>query len=316
MISLFRRDLMMKKAVLFATILLMTAGCTRSALSTPIPVEEGDPIATLVAATLTVEAIGKDYEDPPATMEAVQMTITPDPEQPTEAPPTAEPTEAPTAASTATITFTPTITQTPTITLEPTLAPEDPVLSLGVPDVDDTFDTGSIIYQYDEPDSSFQVDDGQFVITSKNISVGELWGFTANTIEDFYLEITGTFGDTCAGRDRYGLIFRAPNYDEGYLFTIACDGNYNLRIWDSDAGEYNTLKGWTSSDVIDSGSGGTNRLGVMAEGSLITGYINGKKLFELNDATFSGDQFGVLIASPNTAGFTVSLSQLVYWNLP
>jgi hypothetical protein len=313
---------MMKRTALLTLLLFLIAGCVRPAMTVPPEDDGGDAIATMVAATKTVEAISKDYQDPPATVEAVQVSVTPDPDQPTGEPPTPEPSLAPTEAPTETIAPTPThsptpeISLTPSATLDPALAPEDPVLSLGDPDVNDTFDAGSIIYQYDDDDSSFQVEDGEFVIVAKKTSFGELWSFTADEVSDFYLEITGTFGDTCAGRDRYGMIFRAPDYTQGYLLSISCDGTYNLRYWDPDQETYTTLKNWTSSDLIESGPEGTNRLGVKVEGTTIAGYVNGKKLFEIEDSTFDGPRFGILIAAPNTAGFTVNLSQLVYWNLP
>ena len=313
---------MLKKAALLVLFALFVSGCVRPAMTVP-PEEDdgGDMVSTLVAATMTIEALSKEIQDPPATVEAVQISITPNPEQPTEEPPTEEPpTEepsiTPSEVPTEAITLTPSITLTPTATLDPTLAPEDPILSLGEPDVNDIFSAGSIIYQYDEDDSSFQVVDGQFVITAKQASLGELWSFTADELANFYLEITGTFGDTCSGKDRFGMIFRAPDYTEGYLWSLSCDGTYNLRFWDPEEESYTTLITWTSSDLIESGPEGTNRLGVKVEGNTISGYTNGKKLFEIEDSTYDGSRFGVLIAAPNTAGFTVNLSQLAYWNLP
>ncbi len=307
---------MLKKAAVLILFAFIVSSCVRPAMTVPPEDNGGDRISTLVAATMTLEALSKEVQDPPATVEAVQISITPDPVQPTEVPPTAEPTITPSEVPTETITLTPSITLTPTATLDPTLAPEDPVLSLGEPDVLDTFDAGSIIYQYDEDDSSFQVVDGQFVLTAKKASFGELWSFTADELANFYLEITGTFGDTCSGKDRFGMIFRAPDYTEGYLLSVSCDGTYNFRFWDPEAETYTTLVTWTSSDMVESGPDGTNRLGVKVEGTTISGYINGKKIFEIDDSTYDGSRFGVLIAAPNTAGFTVSLTQLVYWNLP
>ncbi len=315
-ITHFWRDLMTKKIALLLILVLLSTGCVRSAASTPGPPQEADTIATLVAATLTVEAIGKEFQDPPASLEAIQVTLTPDPDQPTEEPPTAEPSATPTTTATATITLTPTITQTPTATLVPTLAPEDPVLSLGVPDVKDTFDSGSIIYQYDEDDSSFQVDDGDFVLTAKKAISYETWSLSWEELTNFYLEITGTFGDTCGGKDRYGLFFRAPDTSQGYLLGISCDGSYRFSSYESEEEDYTNIKPWASSDAINKGPGGTNRLGIMVKGTTFTGYINGMKVFKVDSSTFSKGRVGVMVAASNTPGFKAYLSEMVYWKLP
>lgn len=296
----------MKKQILLGSILILLTGC----LPQPIEPTAGtvDTIATLVAATLTAEPQSKDQ--PGQTIIASVSTVTPDPSIPTEEGPTA------TSTLTATSTATATATLTPTITFTPTLAPEDPVLSLGVPSVKDTFDNGSIIYQYDESQSSFQVDDNKFVLVAKKANSYETWSLSWEELTNFYLEITGSFGDDCVGKDRYGMIFRAPDTSEGYLISISCDGSYRLSTYESEEDEYSKLKNWTSSEHINSGPGGVNRLGVMVKGTKITGYINGREVFELDDSTFNKGRFGVLIAAANTAGFTASLTQVVYWKLP
>jgi hypothetical protein len=301
----------MKKIMPILLLIVLIAGCLPQQIDTPIEDNEEDTIATLVAvaATLTAEVSSQD----PATqqIDAVQITVTPGTEdlQPTETP-TLEPSEPPTD------TPVPTITTTPTITETPTLAPEDPVLSLGVPSVKDTFDNGSIIYQYDEDDSSFQVEDGLFVVVAKKAISYETWSLSWEELKNFYLETTAIFGEECAGKDRYGMIFRAPDTDEGYLIMIACDGTYRLSKWESEDEKYTQIVPWAESEYINSGPGGQNRLGVRIKGTTITGYINGKKVFEVEDSTFAKGRVGLMVAASNTPGFTAYLSQVVYWKLP
>ncbi len=300
----------MKKLIILGLIVIFLTGCL------PQPIESTtvnvDTIATLVAATLTAEPQSKD--NPDLTAVASVSTVTPDPAVPTSDPST--PTLTPTSTNTPTATSTPTDSSTPTDTSTPTLAPEDPVLSLGAPSVKDTFDNGSIIYQYSDSEFSFQVEDDQFVMVAEKTNSYETWSLSWEDLTNFYLEITGTFGQDCAGRDRYGMIFRAPDTSEGYLITISCDGSYRLSTYQSEDDEYTVIKNWTSSEHINSGAGGVNRLGVLVKGTKITGYINGRQVFELNDSTFSHGRFGVLVKASNTAGFTAYLTQVVYWKLP
>jgi len=300
----------MKKILVLGLTIIFLTGCLPQQIETTGDTE--DTIATLVAAASTLTAEAQLIDQPEQTMAATEPSITPDPN----------------IQATNTLTFTPTLTvtpepsETPTITLTPTeeatptLSPEDPVLSLGVPSVKDTFDGNSIIYQYDESQSSFQVEDDQFVLVAKKANNYETWSLSWEKLTNFYLEITGAFGPECAGKDRYGMIFRAPDTSEGYLITISCDGSYRLSTWESEDEEYTTIKEWTTSEHINSGPEGLNRLGVKVKGSKITGFINGRQIFEIYDSTFSSGRMGVVVAATDTVGFTAYLDQVVYWKLP
>jgi len=298
----------MKKILVFGLSIILLTGCLPQQIEPTADVS--DIIATLVAATLTFEPEPKDQ--PGQTVIASVSTVTPDPAVQATDTPEFTPTFTLTPTPTATATLTPTATDAST----PTLAPEDPVLSLGVPSAKDTFDNGSIIYQYSDSEFSFQVEDDQFVMIGKKTNSYETWSLSWEDLTNFYLEITGTFGQDCSGKDRYGMIFRAPDTSEGYLITISCDGQYRLSTYESGDDEYTVIKNWTSSSSINQGAGGENRLGVKVKGDKITGYINGLKIFEVNDSTFSHGRFGVVVKATNTAGFTAYLDQVVYWKLP
>ena len=302
----------MKKILVLGLTIIFLTGCLPQQIEPTADVS--DIIATLVAATLTIEPESKDQ--PGQTVSASVSTVTPDPAVQATDTPEFTPTLTLTPTPTETPTHTPTEEVTPTDAATPTLAPEDPVLSLGVPSVKDTFDSGSILYQYSDSEFSFQVEDNQFVMIGKKTTSYESWSLSWEDLTDFYLEITGTFGEYCSGRDRYGMIFRAPDTSEGYLITISCDGFYRLSTYESEDDEYTVIKGWTSSEHIVSGPGGLNRLGVKVKGDKITGFINGRQIFELNDSTFSQGRAGVLVKATNTADFTVYLDQMVYWKLP
>ena len=280
-------------------LLSLLSGCGPRQL-TP-SVQDQDVVATYVAATLTAESYSSEQPDQPEDAQPTPQEETPQPLPP---------------SPTATDTPTPTLTLTPTATDTPETVPGDPVLTLGVPNFMDTFEDGSNFYLYDEAQSSYQVDEGQFLLTAKKANGYETWSLSWGDLKNFYLEITGTFGDECGGKDRYGMIFRAPDTSQGYLISISCDGQYRLSAWDNDEEEYIVIKKWTSSEHINAGPGGTNRLGIKTKGSKLTGYINGHQVFEKNDSMFSKGRFGVLVAATDTPGFTAYLSQAVYWKLP
>ncbi len=289
----------MKQIAAILIIFSLLSGCVPQQ-ETP-PIQDQDVIATFVAATLTAEPHSIDPPDQPADTQASPEDGSPQP---------------PTPTATATDTLTPTLTLTPTVTDTPETVPGDPVLSLGSPTFKDTFSDGSNFYLYDEPQASYAVDDGKMVLTAKKANGYETWSLSWGDLTNFYLEITGTFGEECGGKDRYGMIFRAPDTSQGYLISISCDGSYRLSAWDSEDEEYTVIKKWTGSGHINAGPGGTNRLGIKVKGTKLTGYINGHQVFEKTDSSFSKGRFGVLVAATDTPGFTAYLSQAVYWKLP
>ncbi|MCJ7718022.1 MAG: hypothetical protein MUO54_16085 [Anaerolineales bacterium] len=289
----------MRKIFLTLFVLTLLAGCAPR--QADIPNLDQAVIETFVAASLTAEPQSPDQSDQSPDTEAPAQNETPQPPPP---------------SHTATDTAPPTVTYTPTITETPKAVPGDPVLSLGSPSFRDIFEDGSNFYLYDEPQSRYAVEDDQMILTAKKANNYETWSLTWGDLTNFYLEITGKFGEECGGKDRYGMIFRAPDTSQGYLISISCDGSFRLSYWDSEDEEYTVIEKWTTSDYINSGPGGENRLGVKTKGPKITGFINGHQVFEKTDSTFNKGRFGVLVAATDTPGFTAFLSQAVYWKLP
>ena len=295
----------MKKLLTLCLLILILVGCQQQP-SYP-GLSDDDLVATYVAATLTAAPTGKYLPletDPP-------VPNTPQAGE-TSQPPAA--TLEPTLTPSPTPTFTP--TPTPTTTPTPTLVPGDPVLTLGSPTFDDKFASGVNFYEYDNEQASYQIEEGQMVLIAKKANSYETWSLSWGDMDNFYLEATGTFGGECSNKDRFGMIFRAPDTTEGYILTIACDGSYRLSTWESEEEEYTVLKGWAASSFANSGPGSTNRLGIRADDTLLVGYINGNKVFELNNDTFSEGRMGVVVAASNTANFTTYLTRVAYWDLP
>ena len=305
----------MKRVLVLSLLITLLTGCQPQQGSSGPSAD--DLISTYVAATLTAAPEGK-YQPMP--------TIQP---QPTDQPPdaTAGPGDTPLPPS-ATLepTFTPTLTPTstptftPTATLVPTFVPGDPVTTLGTPDFNDKFNGTTNFYQYDNASASYQIESGKMVLTAKKANNYETWSLSWKYIEDFYLEATGTFGPDCSGKDRFGMVFRDPDTEDGsqgYIIAISCDGSYRLSKYESADDEYTVLKGWASTSYANTGPGSTNRLGVRVQGNLIAGYVNGSKVFEVTDDTFGGEgRIGVMVAAFNTPGFTANLTRVAYWELP
>ena len=206
----------------------------------------------------------------------------------------------------------PTATPTEAASSTPTLPPEDPKNSLGAYDWQDAFNNGANWTLYDEPDFKSEVTGGKYVMTKKSLEFGEVWEVSWPQVTNFYLEVTATTG-ACAGKDRYGLFFRAPDPAKGYLFGLSCDGQFRFTKWDGS--EYKVIVNWTGSPQIKAGANQTNRLGVMALDKNYTFYVNGVQVGTAVDSEFTGEgKFGFFIGAEQTANFSVAFDDLTYWD--
>ena len=251
-----------------------------------------------------------------------QETAAPVSTEPALAAPTETKTAIPTAIPPTATAIPPSDTPVPTPTETPlpqpttTTTPEaDPRVELGNSVWGAIFTDGTETwFQYKNEQSSAQVKDGKLVLTDFKANSFDSWNMSFPVASDFYLEGSFTTGDTCAGKDRFGFIFRAPDPNQGYLFNVACDGSYQLRSWDGE--KFTDLIGWTASERIIPGPNVTHRVGVMANGEVLSLYINGFKINEITDATFNEGTFGVNSAAAETAGFIVYVTESKLWELP
>lgn len=195
----------------------------------------------------------------------------------------------------------------------PTLASNDPRARLGEPDWRDTFNNANNWPLFEDEHVTFRLRNGGLQMLAKKPEKWDGWMLSWTTLFNFYLEVTAA-PQNCSGADRYGLLARAPSAEEAYLFGFTCDGQYSLRKWNGERFSY--LVDWTDSDLIQSGAGKTNRLGLMADGDQISLYANGEPLTEISDRSYADGAFGVFISSANTENFKVMVNEVAYWELP
>ncbi len=276
------------------TVVLICIFCL-SACNLPIPSPTQDSagiVATRVAQTLNAA--------PPS------VTASPLPVIPTNSLPT---------LTSPTITPPQTATVTPTVTA--TLA--DPKLSLGNSAYTNTFTSGKdfgLSSPYTDDSVKLWVHDGVLDFSSLALNYGRRYQLTYPKPKDFYLE--GVFQPVnCSGFDHYGLVTRAPNYNDGYGYYLgfSCDGQFIIQKWDNNG--VATLVNWTSDSHILSGSGQTNRLGVWMKGNDIRLYANGALIEEFSDSSFPNTgHFGIYGGAVDTANFNFQVAEISQWNLP
>jgi hypothetical protein len=186
-------------------------------------------------------------------------------------------------------------------------------LNLGPATWTDNMDNADHWYLLDTANTKFSEGDGKLVMTSIKPGGGEEWDIsTRPSGEDYYMQATFITGSACSGLDRYGLLVRAPEPENGYVFEFTCDGHYRLYVWD---GSYHAIQEWTSAAAIKTGANQTNVMGIWLKGTDIRLYANSYKLAEFTDSTFDHGQFGLAIGSVSTYDFTVYVDQVSYWDL-
>lgn len=286
----------MYRLVFYIIVVTLLVGCSISSQTTP----DLNAVATEVAIQLTAQVLSSP--NPEESMPTPTNSLLPPAQSDT-------PTSTPTLEFTSTPSIEPSLTSTPTATA--TVPPTDPREMYGVPAWQDDFSSGRNFYLFDDGNTRTEVLNGSFVMTGFTpYWMG--WSLTYPKIKNFYLEATVNVG-ACAGFDRYGLAFRTndPSNINGYLFSLACNGQYALSSFTN--GTETSIVGWRDSNGTLLGSGNTNRIGVLAQGNQFTLYINGKEMHTAQADFYQSGSFGFFINPAQTSGFKVEYDTIAYW---
>lgn len=311
------------KTVLFIMILSVLSACTLPLTQATPPAVSDEEMATRVAKILTempqptqglptaeLPPLDTPEPDPTLTEEVVEKATeaaTTQPDQPTV-------TQQPTATSD--------VVPTVVVTTIPAFTPpaDDPRTKLGSPSWTDDMDEDTYWPTGEDKYTAIDFKDGQLRLTGLTTTDG--WRLAATEqLANFYLEAAISSG-TCAGTDRYGLMYRVPvarEANKGYLLGVSCDGKYSLREWDATLGSKGTMTthiNWTASDAIQAGSNKMNKVGIMAVGDRMIIYINGVMINEVKDSTFEQGSFGLFVGARETTNFTISVDEVNYWKNP
>jgi hypothetical protein len=73
---------------------------------------------------------------------------------------------------------------------------------------------------------------------------------------------------------------------------------------------------WTANKAIVAGSGQTNRIGLMMDGSRMMFYANGTYLGEVTTSTYPSGYFGLFVGGPETPNFAITTDEMSYWENP
>ncbi|HXX78351.1 MAG TPA: family 16 glycoside hydrolase [Ktedonobacteraceae bacterium] len=100
--------------------------------------------------------------------------------------------------------------------------------------------------------------------------------------------------------DCAGVVFRADtNNGKMYFYEVCQDGTYDFsRYLDYSGNNVKDLAGGSSAAIV-TGLNQTNTLGIVAQGSTLTIYVNKQKITSVTDSSFTHGQFGVFADATN-----------------
>jgi hypothetical protein len=197
---------------------------------------------------------------------------------------------------------------------DPTAIPGDPEKELGNSDGRDDFSTKNNWTLFDDECFKSEIVDGQYVMTAQGKPLFFCWEVSWPSVQDFYLQTNLVMPESCTGDDSFGLFIRTPDLNQGYLVGLTCDGRYFMTRWDGE--ESKVLVNFVTSEHINTGSGATNRIGVIANGSSYDLYANGHLIAQADDGSYvEASRFGYFVRPATEDGFTVKYDDMAIWLL-
>ncbi|MHB1357427.1 MAG: family 16 glycoside hydrolase [Anaerolineae bacterium] len=180
--------------------------------------------------------------------------------------------------------------------------------------------TGALLYSEDFSDTSSGWDawkttssqvgyvGGEYVIEVLKVD-SFYWANPGQDFSDFVFEVDATKQD---GPDdnSFGVILRYVDENNFYRFDISSDGYYAFGYYEND--EWISLIDWTEATAIKQGDA-TNTITILCKGSKFTLYVNGTKLTDVTDATFSSGDVGLWAGAFTEARVTIAFDRLGVW---
>ena len=153
----------------------------------------------------------------------------------------------------------------------------------------------------------------QLIITIEEPNLLQYTTLSEPIFADFVLEVdvTQLAGDL---ESSYGLLFRMQNPGQFYRFDITGSGLYVMERHNGDGTWTRFLDDWAESAAIKQGLATTNRLKVVAQGPLLSFYVNDQLLQQVNDGSFAAGQIALDAGTFGRGGLEVAFDNLVVRN--
>lgn len=170
---------------------------------------------------------------------------------------------------------------------------------------EDDFSDEGIWATYEDDEGRIEYVNGRLEIEAK-IPQFETWSLPDKRFSDFVLEVDAT---QIGGPDdnAYGVILRYQDRDNFYEFDISGDGYILFGKFEND--EWVSILDWEPSPAVKQGLS-TNHIRVICKGNHFTFFVNGQKVGEATDSSFSSGQIGLAVSTNDEGGAAVAFDNL------
>ena len=135
-------------------------------------------------------------------------------------------------------------------------------------------------------------------------------------VTDFYAQVTVNV-DNCPNDAGYGMRFRLTDGDNYYFFAIFCDDSYSVAGEETGPTHYTYISRTDLPDSLSGNAESTHVIGVLAQGSQFTLYMDGIELasFEDEDSIHSSGDVAMWALSPGAGILRLIFDDLEVYDL-
>lgn len=180
------------------------------------------------------------------------------------------------------------------------------------PDIEDSFDADSGTWDLGYTgDTTVYFRAGRLYI-AVDVENTVAWAESSTRAQDFYMEVETTHAEG-ALNNQFGALFQYADSDNFLFFSVGSDGYYSLqRLVDN---EWEMVIDWTESDVIETGEGSENLLGILSEGSNLTLLINDYIVDQTTDMQPLEGKLALAAGAYDEPGINVAFDSFAVWLL-
>jgi serine/threonine protein kinase len=192
-------------------------------------------------------------------------------------------------------------------------------LDLNNPDYTDSFDVPNGWNRFDvKSNGAYQVENGELIgVDYVPEEKYTYWSILNRQSGNVYAEVSATNGD-CIEKDSVGIVIRIDEEtgSSGYGFEVSCDGHWRVRLH-RESKSPRALNDWTPSEVILTGAGATNHLGIMGYRDIFYLFINDQPVGIVADSQYSRSfgYFALYVRSSLTYNLSATFDDFSYWNV-
>lgn len=159
------------------------------------------------------------------------------------------------------------------------------------------YDTGSVGYTQ-----------GKYFVTSTEPG-SAMWGVAGKNYADVMIEVDATQVSAPSNSNNdYGIMCRLDFAGNGYTFNISGDGFYSIQKMVDN--EFVDLVEWAESNKIRTGNA-TNHIVAICHGQTLALFVNGTKLAEVNDSTYTTGDIGLAATTYETQSTEIQFDNII-----